>query len=251
MTLALEPVLGSSSPLGRFDPRWKLAALMPAAFVTALLQTVPAALAALLFAWVLVFLGRIPLCWYLRRMAGLVGFLALFVVWAPWLVPGDGWDIGPLRLSIAGLTIGLLIFLKALAIVTLMLVLWTTASMDCTLKAAHALHLPGLIVQLLVLTYRYIFLLGEELARLRIALRVRGFRNRPSLHSYRTVGHVAGALILRGYERAERVSQAMRCRGFDGRHRSLAEFRTRPADVVLFGLIIASAAGLCLLDSRL
>ena len=40
----------------------------------------------------------------------------------------------------------------------------------------------------------------------------------------------------------------MRCRGFDGRFRSLAAFRTRPADVLAFALIAAGAVGLCWLD---
>src|SRR5262249_10391141 len=111
-----------------------------------------------------------------------------------------------------------------------------------------ALHVPGLLVQLAMLTYRYVFVLAAELARLRVALRVRGFRNRVTRHSYRTVGHVAGTLLLRGSERAERVGQAMRCRGFDGRFRTLTTFRTTGADVALFALIVLCAAGLLAWD---
>jgi cobalt/nickel transport system permease protein len=107
---------------------------------------------------------------------------------------------------------------------------------------------PGLLVQLAMLTHRYIFVLDAELARLRTALRVRGFRNRPSRHSYRTVGHVAGTLLVRGYERAERVGQAMRCRGFDGRFRSLTEFRTTRADRWFFCVLVGGAVALALLD---
>ena len=67
-----------------------------------------------------------------------------------------------------------------------------------------------------------------------MALRVRGYRNRANLHSYRTIGAVTGALLVRGWERGERVGHAMRCRGFDGRFRSLSEFRTTAADVLMF-----------------
>jgi cobalt/nickel transport system permease protein len=94
------------------------------------------------------------------------------------------------------------------------------------------------------LTYRYVFVLAEELRRLRIALRVRGYRNRPTRHSYRTMGHVAGTLLVRGYERAERVGQAMRCRGFDGRFRSLTAFHTTPADVLFFAVVLGGAGAL-------
>ena len=104
------------------------------------------------------------------------------------------------------------------------------------------------LIQLALLSYRYLFVLGDELDRLRVALRVRGFRNRASWHSYRTVGHAAGTLLVRGYERADRVSAAMRCRGFDGRFRSLAVFRTRRADVLALALAAACATALVCLD---
>jgi hypothetical protein len=40
----------------------------------------------------------------------------------------------------------------------------------------------------------------------------------------------------------------MRCRGFDGRFRSLTAFHTRPADVAAFLLVAAGAVGLAVLD---
>jgi hypothetical protein len=40
----------------------------------------------------------------------------------------------------------------------------------------------------------------------------------------------------------------MRCRGFDGRFRTLASFHTRPADVVMFVLIVGVAGGLVAWD---
>jgi cobalt/nickel transport system permease protein len=146
------------------------------------------------------------------------------------------------------LELALLVLGKALTVLTLMLVLLASAPPEETLKAAHALHIPGMLVQVAVLTYRYLFVLADELARLRVALRVRGYRNRVNRHSYRTVGHVAGALLVRGYERAERVGQAMRCRGFTGRFHALAQFRTTAADVAAFALVVASAGGLLTWD---
>jgi cobalt/nickel transport system permease protein len=77
---------------------------------------------------------------------------------------------------------------------------------------------------------------------------VRGFRNRANAHSYRTVGQAAGTLLLHGYERAERVSHAMRCRGFDGRFRSLAAFRTRRVDVLTLMMVSVGVLALVGLD---
>ncbi len=223
--------------------------LLAAAAVTAL-RFWPSAVLALAGALGLAALGRLPPRWLLARLGAAALFLGLFAAPLPFLLHGSGWEgqWGSLRLSLHGLGMALLLFAKGLALLTLMLTLLATAPLDVTLKAAHALHLPGLFVQLATLTYRDVFVVSGEWSRLRVALRTRGYRNRVSRHSFHTLGNVAGTLFVRSYERAERVGQAMRCRGFDGRFRSLARFRTGLADVVAFVLIVLPAAGLLAWD---
>jgi len=253
MTLALDHLAPTDSPLRRLDPRWKLAAFIPAVFAIAALRTLPTPLAALAGTVVLVRISCLPLRWYASRLGNIGLMLLLFVVLLPFLLDGPGprWDLGPLRFSVYGLTAALVLCAKALTILSLMLVVLSTAPLQATLKAAHALLVPGLVVQLLMLTYRYTFLLADELRRLRIALRVRGYRNRADLHSYRTIGHIAGTLLVRSHERAERVGQAMRCRGFDGRFRALDDFHTRWPDVATFLGIMAGSVGLLAWDMAL
>ena len=250
MTLAFSLPPQTDSPLGRLDPRWRLAGLLVFAVAVALPHTLAAAAYAFLVAVLLAVLARLPARWCLERLGGVALFLALFTLPLPFLIGGDGpaLDWGPLRLTWAGTRAGLLLAARALTLLLIMLALLASGPLDATLKAARSLRVPGLLVQLALLTYRYVFVLAGELSRLRIALRVRGFRNRPTRHSYRTVGNLAGLLLVRGFERAERVGHAMRCRGFDGRFRSLTAFRTRPADILAFLLLVAAAAGLWLVD---
>ena len=236
MTLLLDAPATVDSPLARLEPRWKLAGLLLLAAVAALLRTLLPTGLVLLAALLLAVLGRVPADWLARRLATVLLFLMLFAGWMPFLWPhgGPAWRLGPVAVSPKGTQVALLLVQKALAVITLMLVLITTTPAATIGHAARALRVPGLLVQLAMLTYRYVFLFGGELGRLRIALRVRGYRNRPNWHSYRTVGHVAGTLLVRSSERAERVGQAMACRGFDGRFRSLTQFRTGIGDVVFF-----------------
>ncbi len=246
MTLGFAQLPAPDSLLRRLDPRWKLAALGLSLIAVALLRTLPAAGVAFAASVGLAVAGRLPLRWYLARLGLMAALLAPFVVTLPFLLPGPegvpSWH---------GVEVALLLSAKAATLVTLALVLLTSAPVVDTLKAAHCLRVPGLLVQLFLLTYRYLFLLGEELARLRVALRVRGYRNRATRHCYRTIGHVAGTLLVRSHERGERVSQAMRCRGFDGRFRSLTTFRTAPKDVVFFLLLGAGSASLVFWDLHL
>jgi cobalt/nickel transport system permease protein len=238
MTLDLSPLPSADSVLRRLDPRWKLAGLLLLIATAALVQTLPAIGMVLGFSLGLAMLGRLTLRWYLFRVAPVALFLLLFTLPLPFLMRGEG------PISTQGLMLALVIWGKALAVLTLVLVLLATGPLHDTLKAAHSLRVPGLLILLALLTCRYLYLLADELARLRIAVRVRGYRNRPSRHCYRTIGHVAGTLLVRGAERAERVHQAMRCRGFDGQFRTLTQFRTRAADVLAF-LLLAALAGAC------
>ncbi len=250
MTLALATPPGSPSPLGRLDPRWRLLLILLTAVSISLFHSLLTLLLALGFTLVLLVLARMPWKWYLTRVGALALALALFVLPLPfWLRDsGPAWSLGPVTLSRHGTMVALALAAKAIGIVSLALILLVSGPLDANLKAARALGMPGLLVQISLLTYRYLFLLGDELARLRIALRVRGFRNRADRHSYRTIGHVAGTLLVRGAERADRVSQAMRCRGFDGRFRSLVDFRTTAVDVLALVIVMAILAGLWCLD---
>lgn len=250
MTLAFSLPPPPRSVLSRLDPRWKLASLLFVAAVVAALHTLRVASIACVAALLLAVLARLPSLWFLERLGAAALFLALFTAPLPWLLVGDGpsWAYGPIQFSWYGVEVALLLAAKAVALVTLFLILQATAPLETTLKAAHCLRIPALLVQLSLLTYRYVFVLAEELRHLRIALRVRGYRNRIRRHSYRTAGHVAATLLVRGYERAERVGQAMRCRGFNGQFRSLKNFGTHPADVMAFFLLAASAAALAVWD---
>jgi cobalt/nickel transport system permease protein len=236
MTLAFDPPPDGDSPLHRLDPRWKLVAIGLAVLAAAFVQSLPVALAALAGALLLTVVARLPARWLLRRLGSLALALGPLVVLLPLVQGAEGGRVA------------LLLAAKAVAIVLLSLVVLGTAPLPTTLHAAQALRLPGTLVQVMLLSYRYLFVLADELDRLRRALRLRGFRARADRHTYRTVGHVVGTLLVRGAERAEGVAHAMRCRGFDGRFRSLSDFRTRAADVAFFGAVVAAAAGLVTWD---
>jgi cobalt/nickel transport system permease protein len=235
------------SAVRRMDPRWKLAAALFCGAAVLSLRTVPAAAAAIAATLLLLAISRLPWSWFLTRLGGVAVFLALFFIFLPFTMNGELTFIGPVQLSLDGVALASLIALKALSCVALVLLVLGTSPFESTLQAAHALHVPGLFVQLLMLTHRYLHLLADELGKLRVALRVRAYRNRARAHCFRTVGNVTGTLLVRSYERAERVSHAMRCRGFDGRFRSLCEFDTRATDVVLFAFTLLLVAALPLL----
>jgi cobalt/nickel transport system permease protein len=248
MTLALRHHDVPDSPLARWDARWKLAALLVAvAGIATLDRAVPAAVA-LGGGLLLLVVARLPRRWVRNRLAVFVLASLPFVLILPFTLDGPGWDLGPLHTSERGLLAGVAVALRCVAIGVFALVLVGTAPVHHTLAAAHKLRVPGLFVLLALLAYRYAFVLADELRRLRVALWVRGFRAKANRHGYRTLGHVTGAVLVRGADRAERVADAMRCRGFDGRFHTLTAFRTMIGDVAGFVLLAAATIALVLWD---
>lgn len=218
-----------------WDARWKLAAVAVLIVGCAAVRGVLPSAGFLVASLGLAFLARLSIR-EIRTRAMLVGFAILPVVL-----------LAPFTLE-SGTMLAAGIACRALAIGTLALVLVRTSPVPETLAAARSLRLPSALLQIAQLAHRYTDLFQAEVRRIRIALRTRGFRPRTDTHSYRTLGHALGGVLVRGSDRAERVSAAMRCRGFDGSYRGLATFRTSPRDVLGFAAAAAVAVGLIAAD---
>jgi cobalt/nickel transport system permease protein len=83
-------------------------------------------------------------------------------------------------------------------------------------EALRMLKIPRIFVLQLLLTYRYIAVLADEVSRLQRAysLRAPGQKGvHPSVWD-----SFAGQLILRAFERAQQIYQAMSLRGFTGEY---------------------------------
>jgi cobalt/nickel transport system permease protein len=249
MTLAFDLPTVRESPMRQWDARWKLAGVLLAVGLFAPLRTMLPALVAAGLMSVVAISARVRPIWLARRLGVVLGLLAFFTVWLPFLDPAEPHiDVLGMSLSEPGLQRFGVLMAKTAAIVGLILSLAASAPLEELFAASHRLQMPGPIVQVVLLTYRFVHLLAEEFGRLRTALRVRAFRNRADLHSWRTIGNVSGTLLVRSSDRAERVAHAMRCRGFDGQFRTLHAFRTRWFDAALFAAMSASALGLLLWD---
>ena len=104
------------------------------------------------------------------------------------------------------------ILLKTLLCVSVVLVLVAVTPMRALTASLRRLHVPGVFVSLFEMTYRYVGCLMEEVSSMSAAYALRG---KPQLEM-RHMGAFAGQLLLRSYDRAERIYHAMKCRGFGG-----------------------------------
>lgn len=157
-----------------------------------------------------------PQLW--KRLLHVEGFLLLLFATLPFTVPGEPvFHIGPLAASSEGIWRAALIACKVSATVMLLIALLSDVEPSRLGPALHGLRVPERLNKLLVMTVRYASLLRDELHRQHDAMRARGFRPRSNRHTWRSYGNLAGMLLVRAFDRAQRVEEAMLCRGYAGR----------------------------------
>lgn len=83
--------------------------------------------------------------------------------------------------------------------------------------AAFRLALPGLLVDVLLLTYRSFFILIREMQRTLLAIKLKG-GSRPAavVQNVRTAGSVMGLTALHALEMSERMHKVLLLRGYKG-----------------------------------
>lgn len=209
----------------RSGPELRILLATVYSFVLALMHDLVALGAGLLFSCALAASARLPFKPLAARLAAAIGFLAMVWVLLPLTYGGTPLaSLGPLSVSKAGTLLCLQITIKSMAILiafTALVATMQTATLGHTL---HKLRVPGKLIHLLLLAYRYIFVIEQEYQRLHRAAKMRNFRPASNLHTYRTYAYLVGMLFVRASERARRVHLAMKCRGFTGRFHSLAHY---------------------------
>ncbi len=254
MTLAaFDPYRVGNSLLHRCDARLKTGLTLGFILATALTppQAWPVWVLLLALALALVILAELRASFALARLALALPFVLaalplLFITAGPPLFTLPwGWAVtqpGALRV----VSVALKVCLSVLTAATLT----ATTPFAEILAALRAWGLPQLLVSILALTWRYLFVLGEEAHRLMRARAARsgaGAAGGSLLWRAHVTGGMAGNLLLRGAERAERIYGAMAARGYDGAPRVLAQAPLSVGARLALGVGLVALAALTLL----
>ncbi|MCI3224741.1 cobalt ECF transporter T component CbiQ [Streptomyces sp. NP-1717] len=236
-----------NSPVHALPPHCKLAAVL--CFVLVVVSTPREAvwafaLYAVLLAAVAA-LARVPAGFLLRRMLIEVPFVA-FALLMPFVVPGDQVRFLGLSLSVPGLWGAWNVLAKGTLGVAASVLLASTTELRALLLGLQRLRLPPMLVQIATFMIRYGDVITDELRRMSIARRSRGFEARGVRH-WGVLGKSAGALFIRSYERGERVHLAMMSRGYTGTMPVIDEMTASRAQWTSAAALPLSALVVCLL----
>ncbi|MEV0035865.1 cobalt ECF transporter T component CbiQ [Streptomyces sp. NPDC050804] len=235
------------SPVHRLPPHCKLAAVL--CFVIVVVSTPREAVWA--FALYGVLLGvvaavaRIPAGFLLRRLLIEIPFVA-FAVLMPFVVPGDQVRFLGLSLSVPGLWGAWNVLAKGTLGVAASVILASTTELRSLLLGLQRLRLPSLLVQIASFMIRYGDVITDEMRRMSIARRSRGFEARGVRH-WGVLAKSAGALFIRSYERGERVHLAMVSRGYTGTMPVIDEVTASRAQWTCAAALPLTALAVCLL----
>lgn len=227
------------SDLGSFihklDPRTKV--ITTFAFILVVVLTPPLRWQAfaLYFALIasVVLLSKLPPLYVLKRSLVIVPFVLFIAIFIPFLKPGEvagSYNIWMWHISHSGLLILWNVVIKAWLSMLSLILLSATTKFAELLKGLEQLRLPKVMVMLLSFMYRYIFVLVDEVIRMKQARDSRSFGGKRTWQ-LKTIGNMVGTLFLRSYERGERVYGAMVARGFEGQTRTLSSPHFRMADL--------------------
>jgi len=234
------------SPVHDLDPRAKL--LCAIALISAVvLAPGPEPLEAALVAAMLLgvaSLARLPLAAVVARASLVLPFAGAVALLAPVTASGSSLSAAGIASAYAGngWAIAWTILAKAWLSVLITVVLSATTAVPRLIRALRDLRVPVVFITLFTFLHRYVDVLREQLTSQRIALESRA----PSMgrvRRWRLYGDLAGNLLVRSYERGERIGAAMLSRGFTGVLPTSEVVSLRPADALLVaGTILAIAA---------
>lgn len=242
MAFSDAPFASGDSFIHRTDPRIRLLCGLAVTIPVALVQISQPAWLALAFGLLLVKMAKLDLIRVFKRLMVVNLFIAFLWVFLPFSLPGYPlWSIGPFHATQEGIDLALLITVKSNAIVLALMALLGTIPVQDLGPAMQRLRMPDKLCHILLFTYRYIFVIHQEYITMRQAMRARGFKPRTDAHTYRSYAWLVGMLLVRSWDRAERVRDAMHCRGFKGKFYSLARFTTKTDDFGFLAICLAFA----------
>ncbi|MFE9845618.1 cobalt ECF transporter T component CbiQ [Streptomyces goshikiensis] len=189
--------------------------------------------------------ARIPARFLLRRLVIEVPFV-LFAFLMPFVAEGERVGFLGMSLSVSGLWGAWNVLAKGTLGVAASVLLASTTELRALLLGLQRLRLPPLLVQIASFMIRYGDVITDELRRMSIARRSRGFEARGVRH-WGVLAKTAGALFIRSYERGERVYLAMVSRGYAGSMPVIDDVAATRAQWAYAAALPVTALAVCLM----
>jgi cobalt/nickel transport system permease protein len=220
------------TPVHRLDPRAKV--LTTIIFILCVVSfgryEISAMLPFLIYPAVLMAVGDLPGGYILRKILIVIPFALIIGIFNPVFDRQVIMQLGPLDIW-GGWVSCASILIRAILTASVAIILVAVTGFPAICEALEKLGMPKVFAVQLLFLYRYIFVLTDESVRTARARQLRTFGKRG--FGIRQFGSMVGHLLLRTWDRAERIHMAMLARGFCGEfHTTRAQSRFGRDEIV-------------------
>jgi len=134
----------------------------------------------------------------------------------------------------------LLIFGRANAIVLFALLVFYNKTLFDIAAGMQTLRVPDKLSSLFFFVAKFVIIIKEEYTITKKVLIVRNFRAKSNLFSYKIYANIIGMLIVKCFDRAQKLKHAMILRNFQGKiYQSKSEKFTKLDFIILFMVILS------------
>jgi cobalt/nickel transport system permease protein len=242
-----ERISAARGLLQSLDPRVKLFTFVLLIVVVGLARSLWILLAVLGLVLVLDLLGRIPLGFFIKRVLLFLPLTAVIALPALFITPGEAlWQIGGrVIISFQGAHTAGFLLLRVLDSISFGLLLILTTPWNRLLLALRWFRLPPLVVDILGMTYRYIFLILHTANAMFLARRSRSLGTFSGSQNRNWLARTLAATLAKSQHLSEEVYLAMAARGYQGEIQAFSRLQFKSRDLLWFALTLA-VAGLLL-----
>jgi cobalt/nickel transport system permease protein len=227
----MEEFASGKSWVHNLDPRVKIVVTLVFSVVVALNNHIEMTAISLILPAFLLVCARLDFGKVTERLAIVNTFVLFLWLFLPFSAPGETvYSIGPLTIQREGIYQAFLITLKSNSIILMALALLGTSQIFTLVHAMSHLWVPDKLVHLFFFCFRYIHVINDEYHRLSNAMKMRGFKPKTNIRTYRAYSYLVGMLLIRSFNRSKRILQAMRCRGFKGKFYILHHYEMKRYD---------------------
>lgn len=224
----LDELSGRNNIINNIHPLVKLTVTMAYICILASFNRyeVSAMLPFLLYPVVVIMICEIPAAKIIKRILAVEPFIIVAGSLNP-ILDRSTVHIGGIVLSGGWMTL-LSLIIKSSLMVSAGFLLIATTGIDDIAGAMSLVKVPSIFILLMLLTYRYIFVLIDEAGRLFRAYSLRAPEQKGI--KIKVWGSMVGQLLIRTYNRAQIIYQSMILKGYNGRYNVTGGKRLRCGD---------------------
>lgn len=185
----------------------------------------------------IIYLANIPLPMIVKRTLWALPFCLFIGVSNIILDTAFFYRLGSYDITYGELSFLTIILRTILCVSAILILVAVTPFPELTRQLRH-MHFPDILVTLFEMTYRYIGVLSEEAYNMLTAYKLRNPKTKGL--EMKDMGSFAGQLLLRSFDRAERVYQAMKCRGYNSKEFVYKYRKLRGQDMLFIAAVCIS-----------